>query len=224
MLFLLLALACSGKDESPPAGDDTGSGDTGYGPNPIVPDAYADLWDVDASSCEDADAIVYLAFEGEIDDAGHFSGREGRYWFFAEEGWEDDCVDTFTADADESDTNWQEDPCSGCDREFTGTWKLADEDRGCGGFDYEDFFDNDDVAKDNYNIIVMLDPLSPSGNPNMSTLVMMAFQDDDNENSYAFNSDYARGDYVPVVKGDYEGAATVTWASTTGTCVEFTSG
>lgn len=223
LLPLMLALvACTGKDPGGPDGaDDTAGDDTGYGPNPIVPEAYQYLWDLDASSCEDADAIVYYAFEGGVDADGVFSGREGRYWFFAAEGWEGDCVDTFTVQAEESDTNWQEDPCSGCDREFTGTFELEDADRGCGGFDYEDFFDNDDVRNDKYNVIIMLDPLSPGGNANETTLVMMAFQDDDNQSSYSFAADYARGDFLPLAEGDYEGAATVTWASTSGTCVGF---
>lgn len=226
MVTLLLALACSGKgDAAPVGGDDTAPVDTDYGPNPIVPEQYDGLWDVDVSSCEDGDdAITYLAFEGSIDAEGQLSGREGRYWFFAEEGWEGDCVDVFTAEGEESDTNWSEEPCSGCDREFTSTWKLEDEDRGCEGFDYEYFFANDRVDDDDYNVIVMLDPLSPGGNPNMTTLVMMAFQDDDEPNNYTFQVDYARGDYLPATEGDYEGAATMTWASTAGLCLDFDFG
>jgi hypothetical protein len=224
-LSLVLLLACSGKE---PADDSGGGGEdtpVDYGPNPIVPDEYVNLWDLDASSCDDADgAIVYHLFSGGTDGAGGFSGSERYYWFFAAEGWEGDCIDTFTVTGTASDTNWQEDPCSGCDYEFTSVWNLHDEDRTCGAFDYEDFFDNDKVDDDKFNTIVMLDPLSPGGNVNESTLVMMAYQDDDNHNSYSFDSSYARGSMLPVVEDDWEGATTVEWAGTTGWCVKITSG
>lgn len=225
LLPLALLAACTQKDE--PAVDDSGPADTGteYGDNPVVPEEYQYLWDLDASGCDDdQDAIVYYDFAGAVDADGNLAGQESWYWFFKTEGWDGDCVDTFDVDTTASDTNWQDDPCSGCDLEFSGTWDLADENRTCPGYDYEDFFDNDKVDDDHYNLIVMLDPLSPGGNPNSTTLVMAAFQDDDNTNSYSFNSDYARGDFIPETDGDYEGPASVTWVPTAGICVSFTSG
>ena len=224
LALLPLLFACSGKPATD--GDTAPADDTAidYGDNPIVPEAYAYLWDVDASGCEDdEDAVVYYLFEGAVDEAGNLSGQESRYWFFKTEGWDGDCVDVFDVETAASDTNWEDEPCSGCDLEFTGTWSLDDANRTCPNYDYEDFFDNDDVNKDEYNVIVMLDPLSPGGNANATTLVMAAFQDDDNESSYSFNADYARGDFVPATEGDYEGPATMNWVPTAGICVTFTS-
>lgn len=226
MLVSLLLLACAGGgnggDKNPV--DDTGTTATD-GPNPIVPEDYALIWDLDASGCEeDEDAIVYHLFTGTTDGAGGFVGTEGYYWFFKTEGWEGDCVDSFEVEGEASDTNWQEDPCSGCDYEYTSQWQLKDAGRTCDGFDYEDFFANDDVARDTYNTIVMLDPLSPSGNVNETTLVMMAYQDDDNTNSYSFDSAYARGSMTPDVEGEFDGPATIEWVGTTGWCVKITGG
>lgn len=223
MLLILLPLAaCSGgKADAPADSQDTA---VDYGDNPIVPDDYRYLWDVDASGCaDDEDAIVYHRFTGEVTATGRLQGQESWYWFFKTAGWDGDCVDTFDVSADRSDTNWSDDPCSGCDLEFSGTWDLPDAGRTCPGYDYEDFFANDDVDADHYNVIVMLDPLSPGGNPNQTTLVMAAFQDDDRPSSYSFNQDYARGDFIPAAEGDYEGAATVSWVPTAGTCVTFTT-
>ena len=224
LLSLAFLVACSTPanqgDKAVP--DDSGTTDT-LGPNPIVPEAYALLWDLDASSCEDDDdAIVYHLFSGATDGAGGFSGTEGYYWFYKTEGWDGDCVDAFEVSGEASDTNWQSDPCSGCDYEYTSEWQLQDAGRGCSGLDYEDFFANDDVARDRYNTIVMLDPLSPGGNVNETTLVMMAYQDDDDTNSYSFDSAYGRGSMTPAVEGAFDGPATVEWVGSTGWCVKIT--
>lgn len=220
-LFLVACAGTQGPDDS-----DGGDTDVTYGPNPIVPDAYRDLWDVDASSCTEGtrNAIVYRLFTGGTDGAGGFFGSESFYWFFDDEGWEGDCVDSFTTNGDLSDTNWQEEPCSGCDFEYTSVWNLKDADRTCDKFDYEYFFKNDRVDEDKFNTIVMLDPLSPSGNVNETTLIMMAFQDDDNQNNYSFDNAYGRGAMVPAVEGDFEGPTTLTWAGPEGMCIKLSWG
>ncbi len=222
-LSFVVLLACTGSTTDDKAAADDSGGTETLGPNPIVPEAYALIWDVDASSCEDdEDAIVYHLFTGDADGAGGLTGTEGYYWFFRTEGWDGDCVDSFEVLGEASDTNWQSDPCSGCDYEYTSEWQLKDAGRGCSGFDYEDFFANDDVPRDTYNTIVMLDPLSPAGNVNETTLVMMAYQDDDNTNNYSFDSAYARGAMTPAVEGEFDGPATIEWVGTTGWCVKIT--
>lgn|GEM_PF-1792438 len=227
MIVSLLVFGCAGGDKAPADDSATTPTDTGtdWGPNPVVPEAYASLWDVDVSSCDEGDdAIVYHLFSGTTDGAS-LSGTEGYYWFFKTEGWEGDCVDTFTVEGTASDTNWQEDPCSGCDFEYTSSWNLQDGNRGCAEtWDYEDFFANDRVDADRFNTIVMLDPLSPSGNVNETTLVMMAYQDDDDTNSYTFDNAYGRGQMVPEVEGDWEGAASVEWVGGSGWCIQITGG
>ena len=123
-----LLLACSGK---PPGGDDSSvlPLDTAvdYGDSPLVPEEFQYLWDVDASGCaDDTDAIVYHMFAGTVNAAGKLRGEEAWYWFFKTPGWDDDCVDTFDVDTEATDTNWADDPCSGCDLEFSGARSSSD--------------------------------------------------------------------------------------------------
>lgn len=217
-IWLVLALAgCGGKE----GGGDTGGAteDTG---NPIVPDGYEYLWDLDAESC-DGDAIVYFLFDGEIDDSGGFTGAHSYYWFFKGEGWDGDCVDTFRVEGDEGSHAWADDACSGCERLFDTTWDLADEDRGCSGFDYEGFWEQEDVEADRFDVAVLFDALSPSGNPNTDNqmLVLVSYEDADGQRWV--NQGYARGQYLPTVADDYEGGATVNWASEDGICVTITT-
>lgn len=226
MTLFLLACASTG----PKVGDDTAAPettDTGteWGPNPIVPERFDGLWDVDASGCE-GDAVVYFAFEGAIDSSAALTGENGVYWFFAEPGWDADCVDVFSVEAEESDTNWgTSDPCSGCDREFSGKWNLEDEGRGCPDFDYEAFFFNEDVNSDKYSSIMMLDPLTPSGNPNQdSATIVWAFFEDKNDRGSYYGGEVGRGQYLPETEGDYAGPAEVWWANTSGYCVDIESG
>lgn len=222
-LALTLLLACSGGDgNKQPNGDDSGATE---GPNPIVPEQYELLWDLDASSCED-EAIVYFLFDGDIDDAGNLVGTERWYWFFAEEGWDGDCYNTFDVVGEEGELGWKESPCSGCDREFLATWTLDEDEDGdyvCQGFGYESMFDDDTrdrIDDEEYYADVMLDPLSPSGNVNEDMLVFTYFQDDQSEYSYNARTD-ARGTYVPG-GDDYEsGPAHLDWTLTSGMCVDF---
>jgi hypothetical protein len=226
MTLVALALALTGctggTGDKKPAGDDTGATE---GPNPIVPEQYELLWDTDASSCDD-EAIVYWLFDGDIDDAGNLVGTERWYWFFAAEGWDGDCYNTFDVVGEEGELGWETSPCSGCDREFLATWTLDEDEEGdyvCQGYGYESMFDDDTrdrIDDEEYYADVMLDPLSPSGNVNEDMLVFTYFQDDQSEYSYNARTD-ARGTYTPG-GDDYEsGPAHLDWTLASGTCVDF---
>jgi hypothetical protein len=215
--------ACSGG-----ASDDTGGAaeDTDIGPNPIVPDEYALLWDIDAASCDSEDAIVYFLFNGTIDGEGNLDGKEGWYWFFKDDGWEGDCVDTFDVTGAEGELGWSTSPCSGCDREFLADWSLEDADgeNACPGYGYESFFDDDDkdrIDEEKYTGDIMLDTLSPSGNVNDHMLVFAYTQDDQSETTYIPRPD-SRGEYVPDEGADYAtGSASLSWVISQGMCVSF---
>jgi hypothetical protein len=218
-LLPLLLLACSGA----PSEDDKTTDDTGeeLGPNPIVPEEYALLWDVEASSCEDdAYGIVYYLFNGTIDDDGNLEGEEGWYWFLKADGWEGDCKDTFQVRGVEGELGWSTSPCSGCDREFLVEWELPETECGYG---YESFFDDDNkdrIDDELYTGDLLLDTLSPSGNVNANMLVFAYFQDDQDEYSYIPRAD-SRGDYYPEEGADYaSGAASLTWVISSGMCVD----
>ncbi len=216
----LLLVACTGA----PAGSDDKSGtdDTGeLGPNPIVPEGYELLWDLDASSCEDADSIVYFLFNGAIDEEGNLSGEEGWYWFHKTEGWEGDCKDTFQVTGVEGELGWSTSPCSGCDREFLVEWELPESECGYG---YESMFDDDSkdrIDDELYVGDILLDTLSPSGNVNENMLVFAYFQDDQDEYTYIPRTD-SRGEYYPDEGADYAtGSATLMWVVSQGMCVDF---
>lgn len=222
VLVLLLGLtACSGKEGAGPVD----SGAEALGPNPVVPEAFELLWDLDAESCDDDGAIVYFRFQGEIDDGGALTGTETWYWFHSGEGWDGDCYDVFDADLEEGALEWSSDPCSGCDREFLGTWTLRDDadDLGCAGYGYEGMFDDDQrdrMDEEVYETDIMLDPLSPSGNVNQDMLVFGYTMDDESE--YSWNArPNARGEYVPMGEDYTTGPATLEWTVEAGMCVSF---
>ncbi len=219
-LALTLLAACGG--DSADSGSDTAAA---LGPNPIVPDAYELLWDLDATSCENEGAIAYFVFDGDIDAAGRLTGEERWYWFHSGAGWDADCVDTFRVDAP-ADSIWgRNNPCVGCDREFYGSLSLADADRTC-SYGYESLFDDDNrdrIETEDYVLDVQLDTLTPSGNVNQTMLAFSYVQDDQSTTSMNARAQ-ARGSYTPVTDGDYAGAAHVGWTVQSGLCVSFGSG
>ena len=215
MIGLVLALACSGEHTKESS---AAPADTAPSYSPILPEEYKDVWDDKAVSC-DGEAIVYHAFSGTIDDRGKISGKEGYYWFFGNDGFEGDCVDTFTLEGPSGDINWQEDPCSGCDLAFTPTLELADADSTCSIL-YGSFFQDDKNKTNKFETVLKLDPLSPGGNLNEKTLVMM-FVAVTGTNSYSSYTDYARGDYTPQTE-DFMGPADMKWLGS-GDCVKISS-
>lgn len=219
MLLALALLACTSSNADEAATDTAAEGP---GPNPIVPEQYELLWDLNAVGCEDEGAIVYFAFEGTIDAAGDLSGRETWYWFHSGEGWEGDCADTFDVRGEAGELNWDDAPCSGCDRAFIADWVLDEGTRQC-SYGYESLLDDDDtdrIDEEAYTVALEMDPLSPGGNVNAQNLVFSWTQDDRNSNSYNARPQ-ARGTYTPLDEADFAGAADVTWTVSSGVCVAF---
>jgi hypothetical protein len=201
MLTLLLLAGCPSKDDAP--------ADTG---NPIVPDEYAEVWDLEGSSCAGAHAVLYFTFDGTIDDDGALTGTEKWYWFWTTEGWEGDCVDTFDVEGEDSNVNWEDPPCPDCERELETTFELTDAGRGCDGLDYEDYFWNHNVDDDDYSVILELETLDgdePYAGAGMT--VNAGFEDDGSGGSFTFTDGYATGTYTPEGDEYDEGAATLSW-------------
>lgn len=218
--FLIVPLlACSGGEDPK---EDSGDAAVDYGPNPIVPEEYELLWDLNAESCEEHGAIVYFRFQGSIDAAGNLTGEESWYWFHSGEGWEGDCVDVFTVDMDEGGLNWGQDCGNACDREFLGTWTLDEAQRTC-SYGYENLFDDDDTDRiddEAYVVDVMLDTLTPSGNVNEDMIVFSFVQDDQSESSYNGRTN-GRGSYTPDGTDYITDPATLEWVGQSALCVTF---
>jgi hypothetical protein len=217
--MLVLLFACAPKE-----GDDTAVvDDTGESGASIAPDGYQYLWDIDAEDCaaDGADAAVYYLFEGAIGTDASLAGTESWYWFFAGDGYDGDCVDSFTLRGDEATHSWSDDFCSQCERLFDTVWDLPDGDRTCSGFDYETFWDQEDVDRDRFETTVLFDALTPSGHANKgnAALVMTVWENGDGD--LVGNYGYAQGTYTPDAEGDYEGGATVDWVAQTPYCVTF---
>lgn len=149
-LFALVSLAACDA-----AATDTAGGDTAEDPY-AIPEDYRDQWDVEAVSCPEG-ALGYWTFDGEI-SGGTLEGQERWFWFFPDEGDGTDCVDTFDLVAEEKATPVDPDPCYSCDRDFAGTYDLAE--KTCNWNGYENLLDNDDtetVDDESYKIALMFD-------------------------------------------------------------------
>jgi hypothetical protein len=211
MIWLLLVACTGGPKES---AKESVSTEPEF--SPILPPEKQGYWDDKSEGCDDS--TVYRWLKATIDDAGNISGTEGWYWFFEEEGFEDDCVDTFTITGSEGDINWSSDPCVQCDRSFKAEWNLEDANRTC-NFDYEDFFGNEKVAEDVYDTVFKLDPLSPSGNVNEKTIAYL-YAKVVGTNSYVGDNDWARGSFTPTTEGDYTKGAVLDMENLGGDCVD----
>lgn len=217
MLGLLWVLACSGSGNKDSADNANDSPAVTY--SPILPEEYKDIWDDKGTSCDPGEPIVYHWFKGDIDTRGKITGEEGYYWFFGESDFDGDCVDTFVIDGPSGDVNWQSDPCTGCDRSFTPTLSLPEENSTC-NMKYGSFFDDSKNDDNVFQTVLKLDPLSPGGNLNEKTLVML-FIEVTGSNSYSSYIDYARGSYTPSTD-DFLGPAAVEWVGP-GDCVKYSS-
>jgi hypothetical protein len=90
-----LLVACKGAADTDTSGDtDDTAADEGH---PLVPDEYQYVWDIDGctNSQGQEGANVYILGEATADEDGVLAGSESWTWFFPEEGWDDDCIDTF---------------------------------------------------------------------------------------------------------------------------------
>lgn len=197
-LVLSALLACSGSDNG--NGDDDGPGDTDTAPedtgpefHPLVPEEYKYTWTVDGCETEDGDAgsKVYVLGEARNDGSGNFEGTEKWYWFWSDEGWEGDCVDTFTISGTYAAFDYADFYCEGCDEGYEIERKLTDQT--C-SVTYYDIFDQDKQPdEEKYTSILLWDPLTPSGNPNMNNV------------SYMYNYNYNADDRVWVGWTRYSG-------------------
>lgn len=219
MPFLLAfaLFACTGK----PA--EGGPSETAEEQHPLAPEQYRDVWDVDSLGCDDA--TVYWAFTGAIDGSGAIAGEETFYWFFSDEGWDDDCSDTFDLAGIEETTPVDNDACNSCDRDFTASYVLNEEKRDCPLGGYEQLFDDDDtdrIDEEAYTIALMLDTNPLGGEP--GDISMWAyFQDDRSDDAWISRANSA-GVMTPDAADDFTGGGSLEWSLIDGFCVTITEG
>lgn len=216
--FLLLALFACGEKTA----DDSVATSAEEG-HPLVPEQYADSWDIESLGCDDV--TVYWAFEGEIESSGALSGKETWYWFFSDEGWDDDCADSFTLEGTEEETPIADNPCLSCDRTFTAAYELTEENTGCSMFadGYEGLLDNDDtdrIDEEKYTMALLLDTDPLGGEPGHIN-VWTYIQDDSRESDWN-DRPISEGTLETSTEGDYSGPGAVEWAREEGLCITIT--
>jgi len=213
VLALVSLIACTSAPADTAGGGDTPAAEQTH---PLVPEQYADVWDVDSLGCEDA--TLYWAFEGAIDASGTLTGRETWYWFFAEEGWDADCADAFDVTAVEAPTPIANDACLSCDRDFTATYDMPDANRSCPLDGYESLLDNDtrDRTDDEHYTLALMFDTNPLDTEPGGMNVWSYAQDDQDEDTWIARA-VASGT-LPV-EAATSGPGAVTWVVPEGTCV-----
>jgi hypothetical protein len=225
-LPLLVLAACTGAG----AGATDSSGDTAENNgHPLAPDKYEDAWDIESTACPDTSdgegATIYWAFEGSISDSGKITGEETWYWFFAADGWDADCADTFDISGKKATNPVSDDPCNSCDRSFTADMTLNEDKRGCTMVDgYESLLDNDDkdrIDEESYDLALLLD-MDPLGGDEGEIQLWSYVQDD--QGAGWIERSIGRGTFAPDDGEDTMGPGTLSWARSDGMCVHLKGG
>lgn len=208
---ILTLPACGEKKDK-----DTGPvDDTGWETHPFVPEEYVWIWDTDGCEVDgDPGASVYHLATGSSTGTGSLQVTETWYWFFGNEGYEGDCYDSFTFEADPSDIQFSDDyePCSECELEYSGKYTNDESSEYACNISYSSFFDSPEGLYGDYELTLWFDPLTPAGNPNEDNkmLVIAGWWDD---NSIGLDMNYALGHAFPENDGDYDANVALDWVS-----------
>ena len=223
MILVGFAAGCSGgslecgpgthaEDDICVPGDeetDTDTDDPGDDGHPLAPEQYKWLWNVEGT-CEtwnnrDGNQVYILAENVRVEADNSMSGQEKWYWFWAGEGWEGDCVDTFEVTGQPIGLDKAQYQCSQCEETFEVSRKLIESTCDINynyyliSFDWKDGFPDSD-PKDSYGAIMLLDTLNPNGNPNEDNkmlVVQAKALEDGSFSPESVDNDFARGHAIP---------------------------
>jgi len=124
-------------------------------------------------------------------DGTNFTAEERWFWFHPEDGWDADCVDTFSLTGTYAAFDYDNLGCSGCEEAYEYTRTLTDST--CGIL-YHQLFDLEDPPDDQiYYGIVLFDSFTPNGNPNEDNKMLVIGANRVASNSYSVDPNYARG-------------------------------
>ncbi len=226
-LTSLLATACGEpEDNKPKDTSDTANEVTGH---PLVPEEYQDLWDWDASGCDDGDAAVYHIAEGhsaieEIDGEEEMviNVTEYWYWFHGKEKFSGDCVDKFDFRGVETRYTWGSiDPCGECEEEYWGSYEEdTDVDDGCNYIYGGLFFGEDGMGEGNdfSPFVLKMETLGPTGTPHEDNKLLV-YQATSLDGMWYFDSSYGGGQILPDAEGDYGGPSQYDWVNLNSMCI-----
>ncbi len=190
--------------------------DTGdlSGPHPLAPEEYQWIWNTDGCTTEHGGATghqVYMhLYEAESTASGDFSGMEHVYWFFAEKGWAQDCVDTFEIEGTWIQENYSTFGAAVADEGWYIRRTLVESQ--C-GMSYRWMLSSCKVG-DGYCSAAFLDTITPSGNPNIDNKFLVFTVDQDKDGGYSGNLDenWGKGHIYPENEAqNYGPPATYDW-------------
>ena len=185
---------------------DTDSESDGH---PLAPERYKYLWNVEGT-CETwnnrtGNQVYILAENVRVEADGSMNGIEKWYWFWAGEGWEGDCVDTFEVSGAPKSLDKAQYQCSQCEEVYEVSRTLTDSTCDINynyfliSFDWDEG-PPDSTPKSSYGAYMLMDTLNPNGNPNEDNkmLVVQAKADEEGYVSpSAVDNDFARGYAIP---------------------------
>ena len=209
LLAVLGLLGCNGSTETDDSDTDTDT-DTAPDFHPLVPEEYRYLWNTEG--CETDDGMGATVYRYAVDgrsDGEKFSVTEQWFWFFPEEGWDADCVDTFTMTGDLASFDYGQLGCSGCEEAYQVTRTLTESN--C-SINYSTLFgyeEPEDITV--FEGVLMFDSFTPNEQPNEDNKMLVISGTRVKGNSYSMDIDYARGhaygdntDYFPPGLASYD--------------------
>lgn len=209
-LALITAMACNGGgDDDTDTDTDT---DTDKEPDyhPLVPEEYRYLWNTEGCETDNGmGASVYRYATDARSDGDKFTVSEQWFWFFPEDGWDADCVDTFEMTGNLANFDYSQLGCSGCEEAYlvTRTFKESN----C-GINYSTLFgyeEPEDITT--FEAVLMFDSFTPNNTPNEDNKMLVIGGTKVQGNAYSMDIDYARGhaygdadDYYPPGPASYD--------------------
>ncbi len=227
VLLASLLIAC-GEDKKKKT-DDTGDTDTTPTSHPLVPEEYQNMWDWDASGCEDGKSAVYHLAEGystseviDGEDEMVLYMTERWYWFHGKDDFDGDCVDQFDYRGVATRYAWGgNDPCGTCEEEYWGPYvENTSVENGC-NIGYDGIIVSGDHAgsTNEYDTMVFkLDTLTVAGEPNEDN-GLLVYNAVVWEGYFYFDSSYAKGTVLPDATDDYGGPSQYKWVNLTTLCI-----
>jgi hypothetical protein len=217
ILALLMTIGCNGATDDDTVDTDT---DTDSDPDyhPLVPEEYRYLWNTEGCETDEGmGATVYRYATDAQSDGTTFSVTEQWFWFFPEDGWDADCVDTFTMTGDLANFDYGQLGCSGCEEAYSVKRTLTDSKCNMGYSTLFGYEEPEDITE--FDAILMFDSFTPNETPNEDNKMLVIAGTKVQGNAYSMDIDYARGhafgeseDYFP------PGPATYDWVGNT--CVK----
>lgn len=212
-LSFLLALACTSPTDTEVQETDTG---VDREPHPMVPEQYQNLWHTESCTKRTQDGHtyeadqVYAVMTDAVATEDSFTGTELWYWFFEEDGWEDDCIDKIKVEGTRLHADFQTYGCSECN----DGWNVIRtvEEQTCEGVYYRYLLHETEALSERYDSIMLFDTITPSGTLNEDNAMRISYGEIDGEGKLNMNHDWCWGSECFVHYDDaWEPPATYAW-------------